>query len=98
MGCDAGPGLSGWGRLPQSSGKSQVDQAPVFVGESLLLGYPEAIMPVTTTASEQIQGTEFVVELHPLTMPSLVVSAWVKPASLEETSVQLGFTLSELEC
>ncbi len=55
-------------------------------------------MPVTETASEQYQGTEFVVELHSLTMPSLVVSAWVRPASLEEASVKLGFTLSELEC
>lgn len=55
-------------------------------------------MQVTKTASTQNQGTEFVVELHPLTMPRVVVSAWVRPASLDETSVLMGFTLSELEC
>ena len=48
--------------------------------------------------SLQNRSSEFTVELHPLTMPGVVVSAWVKSLDLKEASVLLGFRLSELEC
>jgi hypothetical protein len=38
------------------------------------------------------------VELHLLTMPGVVVAAWVRSLDLKEGSVLLGFRLSELEC
>jgi hypothetical protein len=48
--------------------------------------------------SQQDQSSEFAVELHSLTMPGIVVSAWVRSPDQEEASVLLGFKLSELEC
>ena len=48
--------------------------------------------------SQQDQSSELAVELHSLTMPGVVVSAWVRSLDLEEAGVLLGFTLSELEC
>jgi hypothetical protein len=48
--------------------------------------------------SQQDRSAEFTVELHPLTMPGVVVSAWIRSLDLEDASVLLGFTLSDLEC
>jgi hypothetical protein len=48
--------------------------------------------------TRQDRSSEFTVELHPLTMPGVVVSAWVKSLDLKEASVLVGFRLSELEC
>jgi hypothetical protein len=48
--------------------------------------------------SQQDQSSQFAVELHPLTMPGVVVSAWVSSLDVKEVSVHLGFKLSELEC
>jgi hypothetical protein len=55
-------------------------------------------MPETKVPSLQDRSSEFTVDLHPLTMPGVVVSAWVRSLDLEEAGVLLGFTLSELEC
>ena len=52
----------------------------------------------TRIASPQGQSSEFAVELHPVTMPGVVVSAWVRPVDWQETTVLMGFTLSALEC
>ena len=52
----------------------------------------------TKVPSLQDRSSQFTVELHPLTMPGVVVSAWVRSLDLEDASVLLGFTLSELEC
>ena len=48
--------------------------------------------------SQQDQSSELAVELHSLTMPGVVVSAWVRSADPKEASVLFGFKLSELEC
>lgn len=48
--------------------------------------------------SSQEQSANFEVKLHLVTMPGVVVTAWVKPMNITETSVLMGFTLSELEC
>ena len=48
--------------------------------------------------SPQEQSSNFEVKLHLVTMPGVVVSAWVKPVNRLETSVLMGFTLPELEC
>ena len=48
--------------------------------------------------SPQEHSSEFQVELHLVTMPGVVVNAWVRPTNVKETSVLMGFTLSELEC
>jgi hypothetical protein len=55
-------------------------------------------MAQTKIPSQQDRSSEFTVVLHPLTMPGVVVSAWVRSLDLKEASVVLGFTLSELEC
>ena len=55
-------------------------------------------MAISKIPSQQDRSSEFTVELHPLTMPGVVVSAWVKSLDLKEASVLLGFRLSELEC
>jgi hypothetical protein len=53
-------------------------------------------MPTSLPTSQE-QSSNFEVKLHLVTMPGVVVSAWVKPVNKTETSVLLGFTLPELE-
>jgi hypothetical protein len=48
--------------------------------------------------SPQEQSSEFQVELHLVTMPGVVVNAWVRPANVKDTSVLMGYTLPEFEC
>jgi hypothetical protein len=48
--------------------------------------------------SPQEHNSEFQVELHLVTMPGVVVKAWVKPVNLKETGVLIGYTLPEFEC
>ena len=55
-------------------------------------------MAGTKIPSPHDRSSEFTVELHPLTMPGVVVSAWVRSLGLKEASVLLGFRLSESEC
>ena len=47
--------------------------------------------------SPEEQSSEFQVELRLLTMPGVVVNAWVKPGNRKETSVRMDFSLSESE-
>jgi len=47
--------------------------------------------------SPEEQRSEFQVELHLVTMPGVVVNAWVKPGNRKETSVRMDFSLSESE-
>ena len=51
-----------------------------------------------TIPSPQERSSEFEVELHLVTMPGVVVSAWVRPWNLKETAVLMGYTLPEFEC
>jgi hypothetical protein len=46
----------------------------------------------------QEHSSEFQVELHLVTMPGVVVNAWVRQVNLRETGVLMGYTLPELEC
>jgi hypothetical protein len=48
--------------------------------------------------SPQEQSSEFQVELHLVTMPGVVVNAWVRPVDVKETGVLMGYTLPEFEC
>jgi hypothetical protein len=47
--------------------------------------------------ASQEQSPNFEVKLHLVTMPGVVVNAWVKPVNKTETSVLMGFTLADLE-
>jgi hypothetical protein len=48
--------------------------------------------------SPQEKSSEFQVELHLVTMPGVVVNAWVRPVDVKETGVRMGYTLPEFEC
>ena len=48
--------------------------------------------------SPQEHSSEFQVELHLVTMPGVVVNAWVRPVNVKETGVLIGYTLPEFEC
>ena len=57
----------------------------------------EAHMEDNKITSPEEQRSEFQVELHLVTMPGVVVNAWVKPGNRKETSVRMDFSLSESE-
>jgi hypothetical protein len=46
----------------------------------------------------QEHTSEFEVELHLVTMPGVVVKAWVRPVNLKETGVLMGYAFPEFEC
>jgi hypothetical protein len=48
--------------------------------------------------SPQKHRSEFYVELHLVTMPRVVVNAWVRPMNLRETGVLMGYALARFEC
>jgi len=47
--------------------------------------------------SPEEQRSEFQVELHLVTMPGVVVNAWVRPGNRKEASVRMDFSLSDSE-
>ena len=48
--------------------------------------------------SPQEHSSQFQVELHLVTMPRVVVNAWVSPVNQKETGVLMGYTLAQAEC
>jgi len=57
----------------------------------------EAHMEDYKIPSPEEQRSEFQVELRLVTMPGVVVNAWVRPGNRKETSVRMNFSLSESE-
>jgi hypothetical protein len=47
--------------------------------------------------SPQEHSSEFQVELRLVTMPGVVVNAWIRPGDPKETCVRMDFSLSESE-
>jgi hypothetical protein len=96
LGCDAGPSPSDWDRLTQLVYQQE---AASYQGDFATPAYTRRRnVQDDKMPSSQEQSANFEVKLHLVTMPGVVVTAWVKPMNITETSVLMGFTLSELEC